>query len=100
MHIDNVKHVHVFQYRADHVYYHVHNEYPPEERSHGLFTMISLVGLLVLGGQWLTPDRQASQASLWTGRPCPSAYTVLAVNIETNMISMAQRLHGLFLNFA
>jgi hypothetical protein len=84
-------------YRADHVYYHVHNEYPPEERSHGLFTVISLVGLLVLGGQWLT------QTGRHHKRPCGQAgpaYKVLAVNIETNMISMAQRLHGLFLNFA
>ena len=67
MHIDNVKHVHVFQYRADHVYYHVHNEYPPEERSHGLFTVISLVGLLVLGGQWLT------QTGRHHKRPCGQA---------------------------
>jgi hypothetical protein len=81
-------------YRADHVYYHVHNEYPPEERSHGLF--ISLVGLVVLGGPWLT------QTGRHHKHPCGQAgrtYKV-AVNIEANMISMAQRLHGLFLNFA
>ena len=56
-------------YRADHVYYHVHNEYPPEERSHGLFTDIT-GGLASIRRPMAHSDRQASQASLWTGRPC------------------------------
>jgi hypothetical protein len=67
-------------YRADHVYYHVHNEYPPEERSHGLFiSLVGLVTLVVLGGPWLT------QTGRHHKRPCGQAgpaYKVLAINID------------------